>query len=160
MDRVKGRKNQDSVTPRSLDRTAEAAIEEARMVLPGIQALFGFQLIACFNAGFRELPQLEQYIHYVAIILVTLSIAIIMTPAAYHRMVELGSVSMFFIRLISALIAVAMVPLMIALCLDLYVIGRIILSAEWSGAVAGALFLIVAALWFAFPFLMRIRRAG
>ena len=90
----------------------------------------------------------------------TLSIAIIMTPAAYHRMVELGSVSMFFIRLISALIAVAMVPLMIALCLDLYVIGRIILSAQSSAAVAAALFLIFAALWFAFPFVMRIRRAG
>jgi len=28
---------------------AMAAIEEARMVLPGIQALFGFQLIAAFN---------------------------------------------------------------------------------------------------------------
>jgi len=28
---------------------AEYLIEECRMVLPGIQALFGFQLIAVFN---------------------------------------------------------------------------------------------------------------
>src|SRR5213078_3805203 len=29
-------------------------LEECRMVLPGIQALFGFQLIAVFNSTFRE----------------------------------------------------------------------------------------------------------
>jgi hypothetical protein len=32
-----------------------AAIEEARMVLLGIQALFGFQLIAAFNDNFKQL---------------------------------------------------------------------------------------------------------
>jgi hypothetical protein len=31
------------------DKTGREAIEEARMVLPGIQALFGFQLIAVFQ---------------------------------------------------------------------------------------------------------------
>jgi hypothetical protein len=34
------------------DKTGRDAIEEARMVLPGIQALFGFQLIAVFNERF------------------------------------------------------------------------------------------------------------
>ena len=32
-----------------VEKMAQEAIEEARMVLPGIQALFGFQLIAVFN---------------------------------------------------------------------------------------------------------------
>ena len=34
---------------------AREAIEEARMVLPGIQALFGFQFITVFNERFRQL---------------------------------------------------------------------------------------------------------
>jgi hypothetical protein len=49
-------------TPKSqseLDRIAQAAIEECRIVLPGIQALFGFQLIAGFNQGFGRLPATE-----------------------------------------------------------------------------------------------------
>ena len=38
--------------------------QEARMVLPGIQTLFGFQLIAVFNQGFKaNLSQVEQIIH-------------------------------------------------------------------------------------------------
>jgi hypothetical protein len=143
----------------SLDKRAEAAIEEARMVLPGIQALFGFQLIAGFNQGFGDLPPTEQYLHYAALVLVAVAIAIIMTPAAYHRIVEQGSVSLFFVRLISWLIAVAMVPLMIALSLEVYVVGIVILKARAASAIiAGLLMLLLAALWFGFPFVMRARR--
>jgi hypothetical protein len=40
----------------SLEHEARQAVEEARMVLPGIQALFGFQLIAVFNQRYTELP--------------------------------------------------------------------------------------------------------
>jgi hypothetical protein len=48
------------------DKTGREAIEEARMVLPGIQALFGFQLIAIFNERFKELTEDEQLIHFSA----------------------------------------------------------------------------------------------
>jgi hypothetical protein len=143
----------------SLEKRAEAAIQEARMVLPGIQALFGFQLIAGFNQGFSKLPAAEQDVHYVSLVLIALAIAIIMTPAAYHRIVEQGSVSLFFVRLISWLIAAAMVPLAIALGLEVYVVGTIILAERiLSAIVAGVLILVCAALWFGFPFAMRNRQ--
>lgn len=54
----------------SLDAAAGHLLEECRMVLPGIQALFGFQLIAVFNQGFAEkLPQATQMVHLAATIL-------------------------------------------------------------------------------------------
>jgi hypothetical protein len=57
------------------------------MVLPGIQALFGFQLIAVFNTGVAEkLSQGEQELHLLAIALVAVSVALVMTPAAYQRL--------------------------------------------------------------------------
>ena len=87
-----------------------------------------------------------------ALVLVALSVALIMTPAAYHRIAEPGSVSRFFVRLASWFIAIAMVPLMTAVCLDVYIIGRLILGSAWiSGAAACVLVLVFAALWFAFP---------
>ncbi len=143
----------------NLDKRAEAAVEEARMVLPGIQALFGFQLIAGFNQGFDKLPPAEQYVHYSSLVLIALAIAIIMTPAAYHRIVEQGSVSLFFVRLISWLIAAAMVPLVAALGLEVYVVGTVILAQRaLSAIVAGVLVVVFAALWFGFPFVMRNRQ--
>ena len=54
----------------SLDSAAAHVLEECRMVLPGIQALFGFQLIAVFNQGFGEkLSHGQQVLHLVAIVL-------------------------------------------------------------------------------------------
>ncbi|HSR65457.1 MAG TPA: DUF6328 family protein, partial [Xanthomonadaceae bacterium] len=59
------------------------------MVLPGMQALFGFQLIVVFSERFGvELTHGEQRVHLLAIGLVALAIALIMTPAAYHRQTD------------------------------------------------------------------------
>jgi hypothetical protein len=65
-----------------IEKMARGAIEEARMMLPGIQALFGFQLIAVFNNRFMEIPTFEQELHLSAALLVAVAIALIMTPAA------------------------------------------------------------------------------
>ena len=93
------------------------------MVLPGIQALFGFQLIAVFNERFQSLAAFERDVHFAALVLVGIAIAVIMTPAAYHRMVEQRTVSDFFIRMASWLIAAAMLPLMSAIALETYIVG-------------------------------------
>ena len=67
----------------SLDSAAKHILEECRMVLPGIQALFGFQLIAVFNERFDgKLSGPQQDLHFAAIALVTLAVAIVMAPAA------------------------------------------------------------------------------
>src|SRR5438105_4430263 len=115
-----------------IEKIAQETIDEARMVLPGIQALFGFQLIATFNERFRQLPNSEQCLHYAALVLVAIAIALIMTPAAYHRLVEQNSVSSFFIRLASGLIAAAMVPLMMAIAFEVYIVRRIVVWVSVS----------------------------
>ena len=61
----------------SLDSAAGHLLEECRMVLPGIQALFGFQLIAVFNDGFsQKLSHGEQLLHLLAIVLVVVAIGL------------------------------------------------------------------------------------
>lgn len=52
----------------SLSEAAEHLLNGCRMVLPGIQALFGFQLIAVFSPGFGEkLNDVEQDMPLLAI---------------------------------------------------------------------------------------------
>ena len=64
-----------------------------------------------------------------------------MTPAAYHRQVEPGSVSKFFVGLASLLVALAMIPLMTGLSLEVYLVGQIILYDQATSAIiATALF--------------------
>src|ERR1700704_3035274 len=96
----------------SLVDETKAILEEARMVLPGIQALFGFQLVAVFNARFAEaLSPGEQRLHLAAIFCVVVSVAAVMAPAALHRQREPYRVSRRFIELSSHLLMWGMVPL-------------------------------------------------
>jgi hypothetical protein len=54
------------------------------------------------------------------------------------------------------MVAIAMAPLLLALCLEVYLLAYVILHRQLlSLAVAGILLIIFASLWFGFPFLMR-----
>jgi uncharacterized protein DUF6328 len=151
---------QSQSQPESLEQRANSTHQEARMVLPGIQALFGFQLIAAFNARFHDLAVGDRVIHLSALVLVGVAIALIMTPAAYHRICEPGRTSLFFVRLASALVALAMVPLLLGISLDVYVVTRMALPEgnPWVGRIlALASFIVFASLWIAFPYWQRVR---
>jgi len=126
--------------------------EEARMVLPGVQALFGFQLIAVFNQRFDELTPAQQEAHLGALLLITLVVGLLMTPAAYHRLCEPERVSKYFLQTSSRLIASAMALLTIAIAVDTYIVA-IMLRTEAPIAVGLglAVLAILVLLWFVFP---------
>lgn len=141
-----------------LSRAAEFLLNECRMVLPGMQALFGFQLIAVFNANFSQvLGRADRLLHLFAIVLIVLAIALIMTPAAYHRQTTPQEVTQAFIRLSTRLMLWSMLPLCVSISLDFYLIAKIILGAVLAVLLASALFTVFLILWFILP---RIRTWG
>src|SRR6266550_3052670 len=104
-------------------------LEECRMVLPGIQALFGFQLIAVFSSTFGEkLTSTEQYFHLAAIGLVAIAVALVMAPAALHRQTNPQAASQDFITTASRLLLLSMFPLILGISADFYLIARLILN--------------------------------
>jgi len=140
----------------SLDKAVEYLLDECRIVLPGIQVLFGFQLATVFTTRFADdLGPGEQRLHLLAIALVAVAIALIMTPAAYHRQAEPGQVSEGFVRVSTRLLLASLPPLAVAICLDFYLVARLVLGAGWVAWLAGGLLLVFIGLWFVLP---RIRR--
>src|SRR5215831_14804617 len=142
----------------SLKDQARTTHEEARMVLPGIQALFGFQLIAVFNRRFIDLDALNRGVYLASLVLIAVAIGLIMAPAAYHRLVERDRVSRRWLRLASRDIAWAMVALTPAIAIDVYLVavmstGSVVISVALGSAVAALLVW----LWFAMPLLRRHR---
>ena len=137
----------------SLDSAAAHLLEECRMVLPGIQALFGFQLIAVFNQGFGEkLSHAEQVLHLVAIVLTTLSMALVMTPAALHRQAEPTKVSERFLWMASNMVLAGMFPLAVAVGLDAYVVASVVLQNHvLATLLAVGLIVVFAVLWLVLP---------
>jgi hypothetical protein len=128
-------------------------LEECRMVLPGIQALFGFQLISVFNEGFaQKLTLIEQYLHLLSIGLVAVAVALVMAPAAYHRQTSPEEVTENFIFVATRLLLYSMLPLMLGISLDFYLVSNIILKNSLQSFFLGVLLLaIFSFLWFLLP---------
>jgi hypothetical protein len=139
--------------PISLEAAAGFILEECRMVLPGIQALFGFQLIAVFDETFHDkLSEPQQLLHLAATVLVAVSIALVMAPAALHRQNERHSVSRRFIELASRLLLAGVFPLALAIALEAYLVTAVIVGRPaHAGWVAAALLAVFAALWLGLP---------
>jgi hypothetical protein len=136
----------------TLEEEATHVTDEARMVLPGVQAVLGFQLIAVFNQRFQEFSAGEQLLHLGAFLLMALAMGLVMTPAAYHRQVERGRVSRRFVDLSSSLLTFAMLPLIAGVCLDTYLIAWLILKKQdWAVIVAAGTALLLAGLWYGLP---------
>src|SRR5216110_3457832 len=71
-----------------LNEEIRHVLTEIRMVLPGAQALLGFQLITFVLSDFDKLAYSLKVINSLSLIMMCLSVIGLMTPAAYHRIVD------------------------------------------------------------------------
>ena len=135
-------------------------LTEARVVLPGAQTVLGFQFILFLMETFEKLPESSKYIHLASLSMVALSIILLMTPAAYHRIVEQGEETEHFHRFASRVLIAAMIPFALGLSGDIFIVVR---KVTESAALAAAFSLIQLAcfygLWFGFTAYRR-RLAG
>ncbi len=92
-------KNGDKGTP--LTDKIKQVLTETRMVLPGTQALLGFQVVIFLMQEFDKLPSVSKWIHFGSLIAVSLSAILLITPAAYHRIAFKGEDSEEF-RIVAA----------------------------------------------------------
>ena len=143
-----------------LQEAVSHVLEECRMILPGVQALFGFQLIAVFNSTFStRLTGTEQRLHLAALGLVAIAGALVMAPAAYHRQTGPTEVSLGLVKLASRLLLAAMIPLMTAIGLDFYLIARLVLDSRLVSLLLTLILLSVfSALWFVLPRVSALER--
>jgi amino acid permease len=142
-----------------LSNKIKHVLTEARVVLPGAQALLGFQFIACLMEGFDKLPTMSKYIHLTGLGLIALTIILLMTPAAYHRIVERGEETEHFHRFASKMVVAALVPLALGLCGDVYVVVQKVTSSQLVSVVAALITLAIFwELWFGLTLYRRTQR--
>lgn len=110
---------------------------ECRTVLPGVQALLGFQLTTFFMAGFEKVPRSSQMIHLAGLAATAVATVLVITPAAYHRIAEAGEDSEEFYRIGSNLLLSAIVFLGIGLAGDFVVILRQLGMTLYSSCASG-----------------------
>lgn len=144
----------ETYTP--IDVRVEHMLTEARVLLPGAQALLGFQLAVMLTDGFGALSFVSRLIHTLALGCVALAIILLMAPAAFHRISFGGENTEEFYRLGSALVIAAAVPLAGGIAADLYVAVAKAFETPGAGAAAAVVAgVVLTGLWFVQPLLLR-----
>jgi hypothetical protein len=135
-------------------------LTEARVILPGAQALLGFQFVVTMTKAFAAMPAADHAVHFFALAAVALSVMLLLAPAAVHRLTFAGLDVPRFHDIGSLLVSLALVPLAAGIAADFYVAAARMFDdkgpAIWGSSIA---FFLLIALWYVLPLALRAARS-
>jgi hypothetical protein len=142
--------------PTPIDTQVEQLLTEARLIIPGAQALLGFQLAVTLTGAFEQLAADAKMIHAASLCCIGVAIILLMAPASLHRIAFGGQDDPDFVRIGSLFVVAAPVPLALGIALDTYVAaGRALESRTGGASLALGAVLLLSILWYGFPFWRR-----
>lgn len=145
--------------PISTEEKIKTLETEIRVVLPGAQALLGFQFSAILTEAFDRLPDAARYVHLASLTCIALAVVLLVAPAAYHRIATAGGDSADVDRFGTRSAVAALVPLALGMTGDVYLVIGVVTQWNASAIVAAAAALTsVLGLWFAYPLAARLHR--
>jgi hypothetical protein len=155
-DMTKDWRTPGAVEPGQLKDKINQLLTEGRLILPGAQALLGFQFTAVLSEAFEKLPEPSRYVHIAGLLAITISVILLMAPPCYHRIVAAGDARPDVERFGASAILGALIPLGLGLAADLYVVAeRVLHSVSAALMMAAVAVTVAAALWFGLPTALR-----
>ena len=145
--------------PTPLPAKIEQMLTEARVIIPGAQALLGFQLSVTLTHAFAQLPEDIKLLHVFALCCVAMAVVLLMTPAALHRIAFLGEDTRRFLTIGSGFVIAAPAVLAFGITGDLFVATfKASDSATLSTIISVVALLTLMVFWFAVPLYIRQAR--
>lgn len=157
--RERAMSDQPSKTGTPLSVKIEHMLTQARVMIPGAQALLGFQLVIPFTEKFDSLPATFKIMHIGALAFLALTVVCLMAPAAIHRIVYQGEDNEEVHAIGNALILAASISLVLGISIEMHVVvATIARSAVVGGLAALACFALLVTLWHIAPLVLRYVR--
>ena len=150
-----GRYRREESEAERLDRNWSELVQELRVIAVGVQILFAFLLSIAFQARFARTSPFQRDIYLFTLIVSGISTALLIAPAAMHRLLFHIGVKDELVTLTNRFAIGGLTALSVSM------IGAIVLVADWvAGATAACVCGVGGALvfglgWFAFPMWLR-----
>jgi hypothetical protein len=139
------------------DRNMIEMLQELRVAQTGVQILFAFLLSLAFTDRFARIDEFQRWTYVVTLLLTAVTTALLVAPAAIHRMLFGRGVKAITVRIGHRLFVAGLASLALTL------VGAVLLVLDvavghafalWSSAV---LLVVLVGLWFVLPLPVRAR---
>lgn len=98
-----------------LDRELIELLNELRVIMPGVQVLFGFLLTVPFQQGFEKIDAFQRDVYFATLVLTAIAAAFLMAPSAFHRLTFRAGQKPYLLKLGTRQMIVGMVALALAM---------------------------------------------
>jgi len=150
----------DETEAERLDRNFEDLLQELRVSQNGTQILFAFLLTVPFSNGFQKVDDFQRGVYFTALLLAGLSAAMLIAPAAMHRMLFRRGLKRQLMEAATRVTLGGQVLLIAAVAVSVFLIGDYLYNHAVAAVLGGAM----AAYWtlwfFVVPLRIRQRHEG
>lgn len=134
-----------------IDRELRELLDEVRIALPGAEVLFAFLLAVAFTERFDTIASSQKAVYFAVLLLTATAMALLMSPAAYHRLRFRAGDKEDLLRSSSRLAVASMVLLMMAVTGSVYLVGAVIYGSVVAGVAASGICAWFVGFWFLLP---------
>jgi Family of unknown function (DUF6328) len=139
------------------DRAYGEILQEVRVAQTGVQILFAFLLTLAFTARFKSVTPFQRDIYVLTLMLCALATALLIAPAACHRVVYRRRLKQHLVRVANRLALAGLMLLLLAMVSALLLILDVVIGLGPSLFLAAGALVWFVTWWFVLPLLSRIR---
>lgn len=134
-----------------LDRELLELLNELRVVLPGVQALFAFLLIVPFSERFATVSGRERGVYIVALLASALACVLFITTPAFHRLRFRRHDKAQLLRIGNRCAIAGMAILAVAMISAVFLVTEVLLGDGWAAVLTAGIAAPIGFLWWVVP---------
>ena len=138
-----------------LDRNYSELLQELRVAETGVQILFAFMLSIAFQQRFQTLDDVQRTIYVVTLLFCTVSIALLVAPVAFHRLVFRQGLKDELVTLTNTLALAGTSFLLLAVLSGVLLILDYVVGRPFAVVVIAMLAVLFVGLWVVLPLARR-----
>jgi len=131
-------------------------LNELRLVLPGVQMLFGFLLAVPFTQRFGSVSELQRNVYYGTFLAATAASVFLIAPASFHRIVWRHGRKRQLLQVSNKLAIIGTAFLAFAIAGSVGLVTSLLFGDTWAAAAAAFVAGLIAVIWFVLPFVSRL----
>lgn len=131
-------------------------LNELRVVLPGVQMLFGFLLAVPFTQRFSTVSNLQSNLYYGTFLAAAAASVFLIAPASFHRIVWRHGRKRNLLHVSNKLAIIGTAFLAVAIAGSVGLVTSLLFGNAWAAGAAAFVAGLIAVVWFMLPFVSRL----